>query len=722
MGAPGRAAAQHLQGFRLAKLAGAAALALVAVATTPLAADADAACPDDLCPTTDQIYGLLADSDGDKQIDSSLRRTRLTSNKVRISLVPMGAGQAPLWSFELPHRSEVVSDPPPVGDFTGDGIPDYVLASEGLADPPGRCGGFDNMWSALVFVDGSNGATWSPLGPLADKCWTFGPPVNVSYPTKTYFGFVQVGDFNTSYPGNEVVVMPAYAPDHRGWVLNFANGAWTRLTSPDGSTRLVHPSDPNFETYYNAANPGESCKHPFNLSTCHVNDSHVPIGLILKSRITHGLFSLTSGRALFYRPNLTPTSDTVWSSGNTPNAGRNKGYALYYTNGGHDYVSLIGGCPVQVARDSMKSGNPPTGRLDTSLGGVDAHCGIHHHYEWFEVQGTRIKGHVNRYFSYSVQDGFFHKRPEFPGNPIGPIDGPGTNWIAFNLYDGPRGSTGEGQWKLQLMPDPSDPDRVVEKPGWFVWAVEDLDGDGRAEVLATKAPSNGYVLPWEMDVMSWNGEDLVSIYHHDRVAPDLFTYPNTPTRYADGGRNRDGTITRDVSGDGVDEVMVENQGGDRAFLQVAPLSRHPAEQPGNPPSGGGGSTGGSTGGGATRAPLAFKTDTNVSLSLTYSAIGSGDKVSVTLRNANGFPVTGSVYAESVEVPSAGVKRKPLKLASKKFSLPAKGKARVKLTPSRKLRDRLDQESKLALLLRARVTDPAANVRAVKSKRTLKQKR
>lgn len=149
-------------------------------------------------------------------------------------------------------------------------------------------------------------------------------------------------------------------------------------------------------------------------------------------------------------------------------------------------------------------------------------------------------------------------------------------WTVYNLFDGPPGSMGQGEWQIELRPDPADPREVMHERGWFAWDVVDLDGDGTAELLATRAPAPGsaspYVLPWEFDVLAWNGSNLESVYHAGGVAPSLFRYPLTPTRYVDGGTTRHGTITEDVDGDGVDEVIVEDLEGRRSFLRIPALA------------------------------------------------------------------------------------------------------------------------------------------------------
>ena len=114
-------------------------------------------------------------------------------------------------------------------------------------------------------------------------------------------------------------------------------------------------------------------------------------------------------------------------------------------------------------------------------------------------------------------------------------------------------------------------------PGWFVWDVVDLDADGRAELLATRAKPREddapYLLPWEMDVLKWNGTGLESIYHLDGVVPRVMIQTSSPDNQIGGTVSRTATINRDIDGDGVREVMVEDRTRRYANLQVAPLAR-----------------------------------------------------------------------------------------------------------------------------------------------------
>jgi len=705
-----------LEVLTVGKLFGAAfLLALAAVST----ASASASCPDDLCPTPEQIHGSLADSDGDGLFDSSFRATRVTAESVEITLVSFGG--SPRWSFTLPHRKVLPDEPDvpsgaPSGDFTGDGVPDYVFTARESLQPASMCGDFVETQTRLVAVDGRTGARSTPLDPIPNKCWDFPQPdgTHVVYPTSRYPGFIQIGDLDPSYRGNEIAVVPAYPPEDRGWVLNYAQtGAWQRLPDPHGTESLVFPSHPDFETYYNAANPPDApCKRPFSLRRCDVQYSHVPTGLIVNSHGEQNMFLMTTGRALIYRPDLTPTADTVWSSGDTPNGGRNYGQATFFSHAGRDYISLIGGCSVRVARRAMTSGVPPDGRLETSLGGTDAHCGIHHHYEWFEVDRARITDHFNRYYSYSVSDGFLHDRPEFPGNPVGAIGGPGSAWTVYNLFRGPPGSTGEGEWRLQLLPDPEEPAKVIEVKGWYVWDVVDLDGDGKSELLATRAPPEGsprpYLLSWELDVLTWNpdardGEGgLESIYHRDGVAPSLFRYPNAPTR-----NTGDGTLSRDADGDGVAEPMVEDDNGHRSLLRVRPLARAIPTDGGEP---GVGTPGTSTQDALAPAGIPPKRHRTVHFRISRKSIRIGGRgvaaivVSCRQRGA----CEGRIRLQSSELPRRGKVASRVTIGSGNVRVPGHRRSTIYIGLSRTSRAAVQSKGSLRVTATAELRRPAGD--------------
>ncbi len=206
--------------------------------------------------------------------------------------------------------------------------------------------------------------------------------------------------------------------------------------------------------------------------------------------IPGGQFILTSYRAVLYA-DYRPVTDLTWTSGTTANAGRNKGFLFTFVHDGHRYAELIGGCTVADEQLAIR-----LGQLPSSWAGPLANCSIHHHLEWFALDGLHIAAHVNHYYGYIHTDGYEATRLEAPAPAVAPIGGPGTDWTIFNRFDG-------SNWVLETLPDPTQPNMIVGRPGWFAWGMADLTGDGHAELLATHG--GGYFLPWSFDVLEWRG-------------------------------------------------------------------------------------------------------------------------------------------------------------------------------------------------------------------------
>jgi hypothetical protein len=184
-------------------------------------------------------------------------------------------------------------------------------------------------------------------------------------------------------------------------------------------------------------------------------------------------------------------TDLTWVSGTTDNGGRNKGFLFTFVAAGVRYAELIGGCSVADEVLAIRER-----ALPSRWTGPLANCSIHHHLEWFELDGLRIAAHVNHYYGYIHTDGYARSRLEAPAPAVAPLEGPGTHWTVFNRFDGER-------WVLETMPDPARPNAVHERPGWFAWGAADLTGDGRDQLLVTQGA--GYLLPWRFDVLERRG-------------------------------------------------------------------------------------------------------------------------------------------------------------------------------------------------------------------------
>ena len=431
------------------------------------------------------------------------------------------------------------------GDFTGDGITDFVFWILRGVDPPSLCGGTPVQTSSLVFVDGASGAVSQPVSPLQDICWH----LNFNYPTHQWdFGTVYIGDLTAATPGNEVVLMPYYATE--GTVLADLPSGWQPVSGRGGRTSFAYPSTPAFDLEYDAANPrGCSALEPGG--PCYIPYSHVANGIFVRSGgAGHSLFVLTSNRALLYRPDLTPTGDTTWlPGGTTANGGRNYGLLESYSSGGQNYVDLIGGCTVEFSRRAALTGAPDGG---------DPLCGIVRHLERFQVDSNTVARLGGAYYSYSPQDGSMKGRVEYPAHAHVPIVGRGRIWTVFDVYDGTR-------WSIQVFTSPRQTTPALTLPGWFVWDAADVDRDGRSELLATRMPVGQPIPPRQFDILSWTHGRFRSIRHINGYLPALVRLTNTVSRHTDDS-NIFSSLTVDLDHRGYADILVEDAKANRSWL------------------------------------------------------------------------------------------------------------------------------------------------------------
>jgi hypothetical protein len=429
------------------------------------------------------------------------------------------------------------------GDLDGDHVTDFVLWLVNPTVPPSVCGGSPMRVSSLLVVDGRTGATASPFPSLPDVCWD---TTTFNYPTLQWdFGSVYVGDFSARHRGAEVVLVPYYAQE--GTVWNFREHRHWETVRTRAATSFQYPSTPAFDRSYDASNP-TGCSHPVPGGPCYVQFSHVANGVFLGAG--RGFFVLTSSRAVVYRPNLTPTSDTTWFPGSLPaNGGRNYGLVETYRRASGTYVDLIGGCSVRSTADAMRPAAAPTGG--------DDNCGIVRHYERFRLSGTRIVRHRSIYFGYASIDGALDRRVEYPARPRAALGGARTSWTAFNLLHG-------GTWSAQVYRGTVST-RPLVLPGWFVW--DTLDTTRGAVLLATRVASGQTIPSFAVGVLRWDGHRFRSIKHVKGVRPALVRFAQTSTRH---------TLESDVFGvfarrrhGGGTRLLVEERSGRRRFVTLA---------------------------------------------------------------------------------------------------------------------------------------------------------
>jgi hypothetical protein len=448
-----------------------------------------------------------------------------------------------VWTVKLDSATQE-PDLVGTGDFTGDGVPDFIFDETRPASPPQYCSGHAMSVTQLVFVDGDTGTTWRPVPASTDLCWpSFG------YATHQWgVGSAYIGHFLANSSTNQVLVFPYYAT--YGVVLSYvARVGWRQASG--ATNALVYPSTPLFDSFYNRTN-STPCEAASGQDQCFVQYSHVPNGVFLSSGgTTTGLFVLTSARALIYRPDLTPTSDTV--STYAEGSGRNYGLVEEHDLGGLQMVTLVGGCSVAKTRDTM--------RLRTLS---EDPCGLQHHYEFYLVKGQSIVQHDGRFFGWAGTTDIWQNRLEFPFPSDVPLTG-GSLWSVFNLYR-------NGEWRTMLLPNPADPDHAIEVPGWYVWgAVSDRAGHVLLAATRTKSTSStdvvSYIPPWEFDYLTWRNGGLVSVGHYAGVVPSLVLYPPGPSYHVSDG-DTFGLIEKQPPHGGPNVLLVEAPDGAQSTISV----------------------------------------------------------------------------------------------------------------------------------------------------------
>lgn len=180
-------------------------------------------------------------------------------------------------------------------------------------------------------------------------------------------------------------------------------------------------------------------------------------------------------------------------------------------------------------------------------------------------------------------------------------------------------------------------------------------------------------------------------------------------RVQDG--NGDGTPRRDMG----------------AFEYTPPSP--PVEQSGDQGGDTGGQDGASPGGDAPLptplATLRFGPSARVSLGRpTYTRTR---KLSLTIANRNGFPVTGRLTVTSAKAlaivrAGAAAKRKRIVLVSRRVKVAANSRRKVAFRVSRRGQRALAQRRKLGVRMRATLADPEGNKRALTRRATLKRRR
>src|SRR5262249_54550928 len=144
-------------------------------------------------------------------------------------------------------------------------------------------------------------------------------------------------------------------------------------------------------------------------------------------------------------------------------------------------------------------------------------------------------------------------------NSVTDLDGDGVPEVVFNLFS----ATGDSKWHLMIL-DIGTGKSLVDAADTFVWGIEDLDGDGRPELLCCRTTqidprtlgelsvcrfeSGGLRPQWSLADARFLTSDVAQLL--PGVATGAVDGRTTVFRAdLDGDSNREFVVERDTDGD-----------------------------------------------------------------------------------------------------------------------------------------------------------------------------
>jgi hypothetical protein len=194
-------------------------------------------------------------------------------------------------------------------------------------------------------------------------------------------------------------------------------------------------------------------------------------------------------------------------------------------------------------------------------------CALHHHFEYFYIQGQKIVQHDGQEYGWAGTDGLLQNRLEYPFPSMVPLTG-SSMWSVYNLYR-------NGLWRVELLANPADPGSAIEVPGWFVWGFMS-DKSGHVLLAATRTPAtstttvSSFIPTWQFDILRLQGSGFVSMAHYDGISPSLVLFPQGASYHATDG-DTFGMVERPLIGGVGNQLLVESSSGGRAWVGVPNL-------------------------------------------------------------------------------------------------------------------------------------------------------
>ena len=377
-------------------------------------------------------------------------------------------------------------------DFDVDGWPDVVVMIS--ADTSELCGTQAVKTSTLHFYSGRTGASYIPLAPLKDKCWTF--PGTPSYATPQYAPLSVLWGDETP----RLLVSPYYATVST--FLTFANGFTI-------ASQLYYPSTSEYDLAYTADRP-----NAWATGTSYIANSHIANGLITRIGAAIRAVFFTSGRVVQYRigafsPVQLAADLPYLTAGRTDLAGRNYGLVAVDPGDPSKIVLLAGTSNYSLCSDMR------TATLsEDPWGGIERHVSIYN---------TATNTVDDRFYSYAHDGGDAHQyegRLSYPANPFVKRNGPSR--IAYNVYE-------NGHWNLHVSRPGSTADQLSLKDV-FLWDIADVDNDGVDDwvISPVRYPNEPdvpgyYFTKWVTSLYHWDDANLtLNLFQtHSDVIPYL---------------------------------------------------------------------------------------------------------------------------------------------------------------------------------------------------------